>query len=82
MSKIYCSIDNCHYWDQGNHCNASEILISADSWAAQAPDNIDAPQHATVPQMHAESCMETCCKTFVHKNSDQLNADGVTRNPY
>ncbi|MGE5606541.1 MAG: DUF1540 domain-containing protein, partial [Bacteroidota bacterium] len=40
MSKIYCSIDNCHYWDKGNMCHASEILVSADSWAAQAQDNI------------------------------------------
>lgn len=81
MSKIYCSIDNCHYWDKGNMCNASEILVSADSWAAQAKDSIDAPKHGEVPQMHANSCMETCCKTFVNK-SDQINVDGVTRNPY
>lgn len=82
MSKIYCSIDNCHYWDQGNYCNASEILVTADSWANQAPDGMDAPKHAQVPQMHANSCMETCCKTFMHKGSDKINVDGVTRNPY
>lgn len=79
MSNIYCSIDSCHYWDQGNKCHANEILVSADSWAAQAPDNVDATQHASVPQMHVESCMETCCKTFVHKNNNQINVDGVTR---
>lgn len=82
MSKIYCSIDNCHYWDKGNMCNASEILVSADSWAARAEDSIDAPKHTEVPQMHVNSCMETCCKTFVKKKSDQINVDGVTRNPY
>lgn len=82
MSKIYCSIDNCHYWDQGNNCNASEILVTADTWANQAPDNIDAPKHMSVPQMHANDCMETCCKTFVKKNSAKINVDGVTRTPY
>ena len=81
MSNIYCSIDNCHYWDQGNVCKASEILVASDTWASQAPDNIDAPQHASVPTANADSCMETCCKTFVHKNSPKINADGVTKNP-
>lgn len=81
MSKIHCSIDNCHYWDQGNYCKAKEILVAADSWAAQTPDNIDSPQHAKVPQMHANTCMETCCKTFVHNNSPQVSVDGVIRNP-
>ncbi len=70
MSKIYCSIDNCHYWDQGNYCNASAIMVTSDSYANQAPEAMDAPKHAEFPQMHADSCMETCCKTFVHKDSE------------
>jgi len=76
LSEIYCGIDNCHYWNQGNHCKATEILVAADSWAANAEDHIDAPQHAHVPQMQAGSCMETCCKTFVNKK-DKIKADGV-----
>ena len=80
MSEIYCGIDNCHYWDQGNHCKASEILVAADSWAAQTPDNIDAPKHTQISQMHADTCMETCCKTFVN-NKDKIKVDGVTKNP-
>ncbi|MGE5582556.1 MAG: DUF1540 domain-containing protein [Bacillota bacterium] len=79
MSHIYCSIENCNYWDQGNVCSASEIMVTADSYAEAAPDRMDAPKHTDFPQMHAESCMETCCKTFVHKNSDSIKADGVTR---
>lgn len=81
VSRIYCGIDNCHYWDQGNVCKASEILVAADSWAAQAPDNIDAPQHTQVPKIHADSCMATCCKTFVPNNDENISVDGVTKNP-
>ncbi len=80
MSEIYCGIDNCHYWDQGNLCKASEIFVATDSWASEAPDNIDAPRHAQIPQMHANNCMETCCKTFVNKK-DKIKVDGVTKNP-
>lgn len=80
MSKIYCSINNCHYWSQGNACDASEILVASDHWARQAPEKIDAPQHMQVPQMTADNCMETCCKTFVPKGSNQTEVDGVIRN--
>lgn len=82
MARIHCSVSNCHYWDQGNICNASEILVAGDNWAAQAPDRIDATQATSVPQVQASTCMETCCKTFVQKGSDQVSVDGVTRNPY
>lgn len=82
MPTIHCIIDNCHYWDKGNLCNASEILVAADSWANQTPDDVDAPEAANLSHIHAANCMETCCKTFVEKNSNQINADGVTRNPY
>jgi hypothetical protein len=81
MAKIHCSINNCHYWNQGNICHASEILVSGDSWAAQTPDHIDAPDASNVPPMNASTCMDTCCKTFVDKNSDQINVDQITRNP-
>ena len=79
MSRIYCSVNNCHYWHSGNVCKASEILISLDSWAEQATDAIDATNHMEVPGASAGSCMETCCKTFVPQDSDQIGVDGVTR---
>ena len=80
MSKIYCSIDNCHYWDQGNYCKADEIMITADEYASKAPDSMDAPKHHDFPQLHASTCMETCCKTFVDKAEDQaMGVDEATR---
>ncbi|NLW55662.1 MAG: DUF1540 domain-containing protein [Firmicutes bacterium] len=80
MAKIHCSINNCHYWEQGNICHASEILVSKDSWAAQTPDQVDALQAAQIPPMQANSCMDTCCKTFVEKGSAEIKADQITRN--
>lgn len=82
MPKIYCSINNCHYWSKGNECYASEIMVTSDAFASQAPDDMDAPDHTQFPQMYANQCMETCCKTFVPANSDQAGVDGVTKNPY
>lgn len=78
MANVYCSIDNCHYWSQGNTCKASEIMIAADSWAEQADASMDASQHMDVPTASAETCMDTCCKTFVAKNSSETDVDGVT----
>ncbi|HOP74331.1 MAG TPA: DUF1540 domain-containing protein [Bacillota bacterium] len=80
MPKIYCNIHNCHYWSEGNQCDASEIMVTADAFASQAPDHMDASDHIEFPQMQANQCMETCCKTFVPANSDQIRVDGVTRN--
>jgi hypothetical protein len=79
LSKIYCSIDNCNYWNQGNLCKASEIMVTADSYAKKAPDNMDAPKHNEFPQFQASTCMETCCKTFVESGSTKVGVDGVTR---
>lgn len=80
MSNIYCIIDNCHYWGQGNTCHASEIMIVSDAFASQAPDHIDASDHQTMQTTNAYECMDTCCKTFVPKGSDRIGVDGVTRN--
>lgn len=79
MPSIYCSVNNCHYWKNGNLCDASEIMVTSDSMGSSAPDNFDAPQHQQFSQTPVDSCMETCCKTFVDKNSNQIKTDGVKR---
>jgi hypothetical protein len=79
VTRIMCSISNCHYWDQGNVCQASQIMVTSDSLADPAPDSLDAPQAATVQATPVEACMETCCKTFVERNSPHLYDDQVTR---
>lgn len=80
MPHVYCSVDNCHYWGQGNVCQASEILVTADAWAEQAGETMDASQHMEVPTTSAQTCMDTCCKTFVQKGSDAVELDNVTKN--
>ncbi len=76
---IHCSVNNCHYWAQGNKCEANEIMITSDSSANQYPDRLDATQTTQFPPTPVQSCMESCCKTFVPANSRQINADGIRR---
>lgn len=79
MSNIKCSVNNCHYWDSGNICQASQILVTSDSLADPAPDSLDALQASSVGATPVETCMETCCKTFVERNSSHLYDDQITR---
>lgn len=79
MARIHCSINNCHYWKHGNICDASEIMVMHDTQGNSLPDNIDATSAQTVRQYQANSCMETCCKTFVHAGSGRINLEGVVR---
>lgn len=78
MSRIMCSVSNCHYWSSGNICDASEIMVTSDHTGSSQPDSVDAPQAGTISQTPVQSCMETCCKTFVDRNSPQREEDGVT----
>lgn len=75
--EIYCSVNSCHYWSSGNRCKANKIMVTADSFADRTPDSFDALQASTAPQTSANHCLETCCKSFVPKGSNQINADGI-----
>lgn len=75
--KIHCTVENCHYWGQGNHCTAQEIMVTSDSMGNDLPDSFDAPQASTADTTPCSSCMETCCKTFVEKGSSAIESDGV-----
>ncbi len=76
---IHCIVSNCHYYGQGNKCLASEIVVVSDDFGAKQPDTMDATQASTFPPSKASTCMETCCKTFVPSDSNQIHADGVTK---
>lgn len=67
--EVYCTVNTCDYWGQGNHCFAQKILITRDSAGDQWPDSVDAPQASTLPPTPAENCMATCCKTFRPRDS-------------
>lgn len=75
---IMCSVNNCHYWSQGNVCVANKILVTSDAVGSSADDTYDAPQASNAAPTPVNSCMETCCKTFAEKNKqNQFGVDGV-----
>lgn len=78
-AKIRCSVNNCHYWGQGNICDASQIMVTSDPTGQSKPDDFDASRAQQVPGTPVSTCMETCCKTFVKQGSDKTNVDGIRR---
>ncbi|MFZ5645856.1 MAG: DUF1540 domain-containing protein [Bacillota bacterium] len=76
---IHCIVNDCHYWDHGNMCKANEILVSTDEFGASRPDRIDATMAKQLTPAHAGNCMATCCKTYVKKATNEINADGIKR---
>jgi len=77
--QIHCLINNCHYWANGNKCEANEILVTPDTFADNQQDSIDATMAKQLTPTSADSCISTCCKTFVHKDSDKKNADHINK---
>lgn len=75
---VRCSIENCHYWENGA-CYASQILITSDQMGASEPDSFDAPVASNMQGTPVNKCMETCCKTFVPRDSKNLHADDVAK---
>ncbi|NLS44731.1 MAG: DUF1540 domain-containing protein [Firmicutes bacterium] len=75
--RIRCSVSSCHYWQHGNICGASQIMVTADSIGASKPDSFDAPQASVAPSTPASKCEETCCKTFTMKDSGKTHMDNV-----
>lgn len=66
--EVYCTIDNCQWWGDGNTCHASVILITHDRIGSEYPEAFDADEVDQIVSESGEtpaaSCMETCCKTF------------------
>ena len=77
--EIYCSVNTCHYWDSGNHCKANKIMVTSDAVGDSMPDSFDAPQASQSPATPVNTCMETCCKTFVSRDNQAKTVDGVNR---
>lgn len=68
---IHCTVQNCYYWENPNHCLAKEILVTTDTEASEAPEHVDATNLMEVASeigtTSAHTCMATCCKTFHDK---------------
>lgn len=77
MARIHCSVANCHYWKTGNVCDASQIMVTSNETGENMPDSFDAPMASLAQETPVQTCMETCCKTFVESGSDKKDVDGV-----
>jgi uncharacterized protein involved in tolerance to divalent cations len=75
--NIKCSISNCHYWAQGNVCQATEILITSDTMAKNLANIVDAPYANQITETPVSKSQESCCKTFVMKSDYNQNFDSV-----
>lgn len=66
--EVYCTVDNCQWWGEGNLCHASVILITHDSIGEQYPESVDSEDVDQIVaengETPAEDCTDTCCKTF------------------
>jgi len=65
---VHCTVDNCHYWGEGNKCEATAILITGNTTVTHFPQNVDVNDIGTiletVGETPAKDCLETNCKTF------------------
>jgi len=77
--NIHCTVNNCHYWSDGNLCRASEILVTSNTMSKNLPETIDVPYASQITQTPVNENKESCCKTFVKKNDFNQNVDGVLK---
>ncbi len=60
MPDVNCTVNTCTYWENGNLCNAKQIVVQNDENGG-FPPNANLKQLAATP---ADSNDETCCQTF------------------
>lgn len=77
--QINCSISNCHYWEKGNICQASAILVTSDTMAQSLPEAMGAATATQVAQSPVSKRNESCCQTFVERAAYQARQDGVQK---
>lgn len=58
MAQVKCSVRNCHYWGEGQVCEADEIEVAV---TGSAGARMDAGRMGDTAADHSE---ETCCVTF------------------
>jgi hypothetical protein len=66
-NDVKCSVSNCNYWEQGNNCNAKQILIEVDKHASVDYNSEFASDMNATHQDHAQNVQSTCCHTFEAK---------------
>ncbi|MCK9221522.1 MAG: DUF1540 domain-containing protein [Limnochordia bacterium] len=76
--RIRCSVDNCHYWTQGNICRASQIIVTSDAIVDSGVDIYESPASSITVSTPADTSIETCCQTFIAKGAPHARQDRVT----
>ncbi|MBS3969236.1 MAG: DUF1540 domain-containing protein [Clostridia bacterium] len=76
---IHCIVSDCHYYESGNKCVANEILVATDQFGASQPEQVDAQMAMKLTPETAGNCMETCCKSYIPKNSNFTSSDSVKK---
>ncbi len=77
--KVSCGVKNCHYWTEGNICDATEILITSDSWAKSQGQKPSLSSFTAVEATPICKREESCCQTFVAKPAFEAYTDGPAR---
>lgn len=77
--RIRCSVSNCHYWMQGNYCEASAIMVTSDAVPRETYHGIDQSMISQV-DTPVNQCEQTCCKTFISSDDrDEQRRDDVDK---
>ena len=59
MPDVNCTVNSCKYWQNGNLCNAQNIVVQSDA-AGGFPPNAKLDQLNATP---ASTIDDTCCQT-------------------
>lgn len=65
MAEIKCSVRSCHYWGQGQVCQADSIMVKNNK-PGDIDDELANPdmELGSIGNVDANSSQETCCETF------------------
>lgn len=60
MPNVHCTVNTCSYWQNGNLCDAQNIIIQNNQNGGFSPD----AQLSNLQATPANRIDETCCQTF------------------
>lgn len=64
-NRVMCTVSNCEFWGQNNHCMADQILVSAE--LPPNPDDTHGYQAERYPHTDSPEKDPTMCYTFTNK---------------
>lgn len=64
-NHVMCTVENCEYWAEQNHCMADQILVAVNP--PPDPGDTHGYQAESYPQMDSPAKDPTMCYTFENK---------------